>query len=168
MSNFSGAHQILIHPLFDLKAESEGFKPPIPKKGIPDFESSAFGHSANFPIRRCKSTTFFSKCKGLTKKTSFNHLIHHIIDQVCYHVRHDIPSFRPVLGNHEREGYKDTPGGMLGSVLTVGNAVVGSGCCCKILPSTCTKCRSLDIYRVRMRSFTAQPLLRHCFRSPFT
>ena len=31
-------------------AESEGFKPPIPGKGIPDFESSAFGHSANFPF----------------------------------------------------------------------------------------------------------------------
>ena len=32
-------------------AESEGFKPPIPEKGIPDFESSAFGHSANFPMK---------------------------------------------------------------------------------------------------------------------
>ena len=31
-------------------AEDEGFKPPIPERGIPDFESSAFGHSANFPI----------------------------------------------------------------------------------------------------------------------
>lgn len=30
-------------------AEDEGFKPPIPKKGIPDFESSAFDHSANLP-----------------------------------------------------------------------------------------------------------------------
>ena len=30
-------------------AESEGFKPPIPERGIPDFESSAFDHSANFP-----------------------------------------------------------------------------------------------------------------------
>ena len=30
-------------------AEDEGFKPPIPKEGIPDFESSAFGHSANLP-----------------------------------------------------------------------------------------------------------------------
>ena len=34
---------------FLLLAEDEGFKPPIPKKGIPDFESSAFGHSANLP-----------------------------------------------------------------------------------------------------------------------
>lgn len=32
-------------------AEDEGFKPPIPGKGIPDFESSAFGHSANLPIK---------------------------------------------------------------------------------------------------------------------
>ena len=30
-------------------AEGEGFKPPIPAMGIPDFESSAFGHSANLP-----------------------------------------------------------------------------------------------------------------------
>ena len=30
-------------------AEGEGFKPPIPERGIPDFESSAFGHSANLP-----------------------------------------------------------------------------------------------------------------------
>ena len=35
-------------------AESEGFKPPIPAMGIPDFESSAFDHSANFPLKRCK------------------------------------------------------------------------------------------------------------------
>lgn len=31
-------------------AEDEGFKPPIPVMGIPDFESSAFGHSANLPL----------------------------------------------------------------------------------------------------------------------
>ena len=30
-------------------AEGEGFKPPIPEKGIPDFESSAIDHSANLP-----------------------------------------------------------------------------------------------------------------------
>ena len=30
-------------------AESEGFKPPIPERGIPDFESSAIDHSANSP-----------------------------------------------------------------------------------------------------------------------
>ncbi len=39
-------------PLFhNLKtAEGEGFKPPIPERGIPDFESSAIDHSANLPI----------------------------------------------------------------------------------------------------------------------
>ena len=37
------------HPAFQL-AESEGFKPPIPERGIPDFESSAIDHSANLPI----------------------------------------------------------------------------------------------------------------------
>ncbi len=48
---------LLIHPCF---AEDEGFKPPIPDKGIPDFESSAFGHSANLPIYIiCKGTIFF-------------------------------------------------------------------------------------------------------------
>ena len=31
-------------------AESEGFKPPIPERGIPDFESSAIDHSANSPV----------------------------------------------------------------------------------------------------------------------
>ena len=31
-------------------AEGEGFKPPIPEKGIPDFESSAIVHSANLPV----------------------------------------------------------------------------------------------------------------------
>ncbi len=39
-----------------LFAEGEGFKPPIPERGIPDFESSAIDHSANLPIKRepCK------------------------------------------------------------------------------------------------------------------
>ncbi len=36
--------------VFYLIAEDEGFKPPIPKKSIPDFESSAFDHSANLPL----------------------------------------------------------------------------------------------------------------------
>ncbi len=35
-------------------AEDEGFKPPIPEEGIPDFESSAFGHSANLPFMLSK------------------------------------------------------------------------------------------------------------------
>ena len=33
-----------------LLAEGEGFKPPIPERGIPDFESSAIDHSANLPF----------------------------------------------------------------------------------------------------------------------
>ena len=33
-------------------AEGEGFKPPIPERGIPDFESSAIDHSANLPNER--------------------------------------------------------------------------------------------------------------------
>ena len=40
-------------------AESEGFKPPIPERGIPDFESSAFGHSANFPFASAKVIKYF-------------------------------------------------------------------------------------------------------------
>ena len=38
-----------VRDLFHLFAESEGFKPPIPERGIPDFESSAIDHSANSP-----------------------------------------------------------------------------------------------------------------------
>ena len=30
--------------------------PRYPVRGIPDFESSAFGHSANLPINACKVT----------------------------------------------------------------------------------------------------------------
>ena len=37
--------------LVELLAEGEGFKPPIPERGIPDFESSAIDHSANLPIK---------------------------------------------------------------------------------------------------------------------
>ena len=40
-------------------AEDEGFKPPIPVMGIPDFESSAFGHSANLPLCLQKYYLFF-------------------------------------------------------------------------------------------------------------
>ena len=49
-------------------AEGEGFKPPIPERGIPDFESSAIDHSANLPISQnsglpqkigCKDKVFF-------------------------------------------------------------------------------------------------------------
>ena len=38
-----------IMPHSFILAEDEEFKPPIPVMGIPDFESSAFGHSANLP-----------------------------------------------------------------------------------------------------------------------
>ena len=39
--------------------------PRYPEEGIPDFESSAFGHSANLPFYfiRCKSNTFFPHTK---------------------------------------------------------------------------------------------------------
>ena len=56
-----------IMPHSFILAEDEGFKPPIPVMGIPDFESSAFGHSANLPfyLVRCKSNTFFASDKIL-------------------------------------------------------------------------------------------------------
>ena len=38
------------NPFLLFFAESEGFKPPIPTRSIPDFESGAFDHSANFPF----------------------------------------------------------------------------------------------------------------------
>ena len=58
-------------PLLKLFAEGEGFKPPIPAMGIPDFESSAFGHSANlpFPARAAplaEPSAAFNGCKGNT------------------------------------------------------------------------------------------------------
>ena len=39
------------------QAEDEGFKPPIRERRIPDFESSAFGHSANLPKLHSKITS---------------------------------------------------------------------------------------------------------------
>ena len=39
-----------IEALLVMVAEGEGFKPPIPERGIPDFESSAIDHSANLPF----------------------------------------------------------------------------------------------------------------------
>ena len=42
-------------------AEGEGFKPPIPERGIPDFESSAIDHSANLPINDDVLTSRFLK-----------------------------------------------------------------------------------------------------------
>ena len=51
-------------------AESEGFKPPIPERGIPDFESSAFGHSANFPYCGCKSSKIPGKASTIVAELS--------------------------------------------------------------------------------------------------
>ncbi len=42
-------------------AEGEGFKPPIPERGIPDFESSAIDHSANSPGLRVQNYNKFLK-----------------------------------------------------------------------------------------------------------
>ena len=49
--------------------EGEGFKPPIPERGIPDFESSAIDHSANLPMcqMHIKPSFGFSGCKGSAK-----------------------------------------------------------------------------------------------------
>ena len=57
-------------PFCLLFAESEGFKPPIPGKGIPDFESSAFGHSANFPFVGAKVAQKADTTKFIGKKFS--------------------------------------------------------------------------------------------------
>ena len=46
---FDRHYDFIFEALFLTIAEGEGFKPPIPVMGIPDFESSAFGHSANLP-----------------------------------------------------------------------------------------------------------------------
>ena len=48
-------------------AEDEGFKPPIPVMGIPDFESSAFGHSANLPnLQPLKTVAVIFTCAKIT------------------------------------------------------------------------------------------------------
>ncbi len=51
------------------RAEGEGFKPPIPERGIPDFESSAIDHSANLPMCQMLIGPSFglSGCKGSAK-----------------------------------------------------------------------------------------------------
>ena len=50
-----------------LLAEGEGFKPPIPERGIPDFESSAIDHSANLPkLTKMSVSSLFCGCKGNT------------------------------------------------------------------------------------------------------
>ena len=48
-------------PFCNVFAEGEGFKPPIPEKGIPDFESSAIDHSANSPKNRMQRYYVFLK-----------------------------------------------------------------------------------------------------------
>ena len=60
-------------PFCLLFAESEGFKPPIPGKGIPDFESSAFGHSANFPFVGAKVAQKADTTKFIGKKFSITY-----------------------------------------------------------------------------------------------
>ena len=48
--------------------------PRYPERGIPDFESSAFGHSANLPLSlvECKSNTF--SCNGKILWRFFNYI----------------------------------------------------------------------------------------------
>ena len=52
-----------VHRNPSICAEGEGFKPPIPAMGIPDFESSAFGHSANLPFAGAKVILFVDSTK---------------------------------------------------------------------------------------------------------
>ena len=63
-------------------AEGEGFKPPIPERGIPDFESSAIDHSANLPFfataklaiyfqLQAKMTAFFCLQSSYRKRTEY-------------------------------------------------------------------------------------------------
>ena len=57
--------------LFFSLAEGEGFKPPIPERGIPDFESSAIDHSANLPYltRTNKMAHLTNNSKGQNVST---------------------------------------------------------------------------------------------------
>ena len=57
-------------------AEGEGFKPPIPERGIPDFESSAIDHSANLPFfATAKLAIYFQLQAKMTVFFFFFHLI---------------------------------------------------------------------------------------------
>ena len=66
-------------------AEGEGFKPPIPERGIPDFESSAIDHSANLPcfltcnrcfsLSGCKVTNIFLSDKLLFENFSYYNIL---------------------------------------------------------------------------------------------
>ncbi len=57
-------------------AEGEGFKPPIPERGIPDFESSAIDHSANLPFfATAKLAIYFQLQAKMTVFFVCNHLI---------------------------------------------------------------------------------------------
>ena len=58
-------HFIELFNFYILIAEDEGFKPPIPKSGIPDFESSAFDHSANLPLLCAKLIILFRLRKNI-------------------------------------------------------------------------------------------------------
>ena len=68
-----------------LSAEGEGFKPPIPERGIPDFESSAIDHSANLPcfltcnrcfsLSGCKVTNIFLSDKLLFENFSYYNIL---------------------------------------------------------------------------------------------
>lgn len=71
--------------------------------GIPDFESSAFGHSANFPVCGCKVNVFSLNCKIYSKDNLFNlsrsrsasdlriaNLISQVLSYVCETMRGDM------------------------------------------------------------------------------
>ena len=58
-------------------AEGEGFKPPIPERGIPDFESSAIDHSANLPFSfaAAKVILFSETAKIIEEKKSVSYIL---------------------------------------------------------------------------------------------
>ena len=56
-------------------AEGEGFKPPIPERGIPDFESSAIDHSANLPFSfAAAKVILFSETAKIIEEKFFSFL----------------------------------------------------------------------------------------------
>ncbi len=69
--------------------------PRYPEGGIPDFESGAFGHSANLPYLQCKSNTFQRTIQNYSKESLFNLFLNCSasllrIDSVMLHVLSNI------------------------------------------------------------------------------
>ena len=88
-----------------MSAEGEGFKPPIPERGIPDFESSAIDHSANLPIKRESSSIAAAKVITFFEIAKYSHSFFFLFGYVKENVYLCTPIYnvRKLLLNKERK-----------------------------------------------------------------